>query len=974
MKCPKCLFENPDDTNYCGKCGAEIVTFQSKTLPIKPEDQHRFSSQDLSIGSLFAGRYQIIEEIGTGGMGTVYKAFDNKIREKVALKLLKPEIAADETTIERFHHELKITRKIIHKNVCHMYHISQEEDTHYIIMEYIQGEDLKSTIRKMGRLTVGKTLDIAKQICEGLREAHKIGVVHRDLKPQNIMINEKGDAQIMDFGIARSLKSGDFTRTGMVIGTPHYMSPEQIEGQKVDQRTDIYALGIILYEMLTGDFPFEGDTALSIGIQKKTESPKDPKSLNPQIPVPLSRLILQCLEKDPERRIQTVEEAQKALARIEEVLPTTEKSRIMTRIQPRKIRVPIKKKWMAAFLIAVVVMLASYFLVTKIFISPEVYDNFVLVDLYTDESLDLDKNIIEYLLMRSLAASTRLNVYVESDYIIYKQKTEVANQELRKPLITVHCDVRPKITGYEFLLTVKSRRESYEERFECKGPYDLIIHTIDEIHGFIAEKSDGKISSIEGGRKISQICTENFDALKHFIQGEGAWNKLDTRTARNEFEIAVENDPDFSLARLRFADVLYFRGDRPEAKENLVQAMEKKEKLVRFDVLRLNALLARIDDQKNKERQYLGRLTEAFPFKKEYHYEYAESYFHVGNPDEAIPHYEEALELDPTYSLAYNHMAFCYSWLGEHERALQHFQKYVDMDNTANSYDSLATGYMFAGEYEKALEVLSRGKKLKPVPYYLYGNIARNNCFKGKLAEAEKNYREQAVVDDRDITRMNVAFSLAYLDYMRSDKEKAFLELKPVRDFYSKELYKQRIDEGPNLAFWLTGVIAAEKKQLKELTDMIHLMEQKIAEKNVNAINFFPVYKLYLHLKILEGQLKGDTALVVHNITEGKRIKKKMGFWNSMFNLPFFLNAYAESLLAFGRKNEAFDLLNEALAYNPNLAASRLTLARIYLMDSNREMAEKECLKAEELLSDADDNFILLDTLKKLKADIHGEK
>jgi len=323
MKCPRCNSDNPDNTRFCGQCAFPLPL--SEKISYSQTETLRTPIEELSIGSTFAGRYQIIEEIGKGGMGRIYKALDKELEEKVALKLIKPEISADEKTIQRFRNELKLARRISHMNVCRMFDLNKEGETHYITMEYVPGEDLKSSLRRIGPLSLGKALIIARQVCEGLAEAHRLGVVHRDLKPQNIMIDREGNARIMDFGIARSLEAKGITEDGLIIGTPEYMSPEQVEGKKADQRSDIYSIGVILYEMVTGHIPFEGKTPLSIASKHLTAIPIEPKIINAQIPEDLSRVIMKCLEKEKEKRYQKVEELLSEFRKIEKNIPTTEK-------------------------------------------------------------------------------------------------------------------------------------------------------------------------------------------------------------------------------------------------------------------------------------------------------------------------------------------------------------------------------------------------------------------------------------------------------------------------------------------------------------------------------------------------------------------------------------------------------------------------------------------------------------------------
>lgn len=257
-------------------------------------------------------RYDILSEAGHGSMGNVYKARDRETNEIVALKLIKPEFAADQAMMERFKNELLFARKITHKNVCRVYDFNRIGGVAYTSMEFVEGESLRSVLNRFGGLAASKSVDLMLQVCSGLKEAHAQGIVHRDLKPENVMIDSRGNVKIMDFGIARSMEAA--TRlTGAMVGTPAYMAPEQVAGKPVDYRTDVYALGLIVYELFTGKAVFVADNPVAVALKHLRESPVPPHEIDPTIPVSIERTILKCLEKDPANRYQSIAELENAL-------------------------------------------------------------------------------------------------------------------------------------------------------------------------------------------------------------------------------------------------------------------------------------------------------------------------------------------------------------------------------------------------------------------------------------------------------------------------------------------------------------------------------------------------------------------------------------------------------------------------------------------------------------------------------------
>ena len=719
VKCPECHHENPDDTIYCGKC----------TTPLKlPEEIDVTATietpkEELTRGTTFAGRYEIIEELGKGGMGRVYRVEDKKTREELALKLIKAEISADKKTIERFTNELRLAHKISHRNVCRMYHLGEEKGTSYITMEYVPGEDLRSSIRRFGQLPLGKSISIANQICEGLAEAHRQGVVHRDLKSNNVMIDKDGNARIMDFGIARSLGAKGITGAGVMIGTPEYMSPEQVEGKEVDQRSDIYSLGIILYEMVTGKVPFEGDTPFTIGMKHKGEMPQNPQELNTQISNDLNNVILKCLEKDKDKRYQSAGELRSELENIEKGIPTTE--RIVPEKKPltsREITVTfgLKKLLVPALVfIGIIIMgviiwkllpqkeaihlpsdMPSIAVLPFVDLSPQ-KDQAYFCDGMTDEIIAKLSRLKGW----KVIPRTSMMRYKETDKNIKEigQELDVATileGSIRKDRDDIRVNAK--------LIRVEDSIHLWSDTYEKK------LVSIFSIQSDVAEKIAAALKvelSPEDKEHLAKKPTENLTAYDYYLKGREFYDhylKQDNENAIELFRKALELDPDFVLAYAGLGDA------------------------------------------------------------------YAQRFWRFGYPgswlDSAIEMSTRAISIDPNSAEAYKALALAYEYKGWYKKALEANYKAVELNpNNDGAIANIGWVNWFIGEYEEALRWFKKSLALNPTGAFHHHSIGLLYLVLDDYPKTEQ-WLNEALDLQPDLIFPHWGFSLMYLAEGRYQK------------------------------------------------------------------------------------------------------------------------------------------------------------------------------------------------------------
>jgi serine/threonine protein kinase len=656
----------------------------------------QYPAKELSRGSTIAGRFEVIEKLGRGGMGTVYRVLDKKINEEIALKLLKPEITAEAKAVERFKNELKLARKIIHKNICRMYDINEAEGILFITMECVAGEDLKSHIRRSGRLSEEKAVFIAKQIGEGLAEAHRLGVVHRDLKPQNIMLDKEDGVHIMDFGIARLLGGPELTEAGMIIGTPDYMSPEQVEGRPADGRSDIYSLGVILYEMVTGRVPFTGETSLSVAVKHKTETPADPRQFNSRMLPSLSRMILKCLEKNPVARYQKIEELQAELENIRKEISGEKMAPVDQMPEPKAAEHRGEAKSIAVLSFKD--------------LSPQHDQEYFCEGLAED-------------LINALTQVKDLRVAARTSSFSFKGK-EIDIREIGKSLnvgsvlegSVQKAGNRLRITAQ--LISVVDGYHLWSERFD-RDMKDIFA-VQDEISMAIVEKLKVELGTGEK-EKVTKKHTQNKDAYNLYLKGRYFWNrryKGDMIKAVSYYHRAISKDPRYALPYVGVADVFNIFGmwayihpkdAYTKSRAMLQKALEIDSELSEaYSSLGFTAFSHDCDFE--AAEKYMKRAIELNPANMYAHGWFGIQLGLVKRPKEALLEAGRAAELDPLFSLVKAMEGMVTAISGEMEKGRQLMNKAIEMD------PAQPMPYLFLGMFyiqppsvpEKAIELLEK--------------------------------------------------------------------------------------------------------------------------------------------------------------------------------------------------------------------------------------------------------------------------
>jgi serine/threonine protein kinase/Flp pilus assembly protein TadD len=973
-----------------GACDRKIV---SNGLP-----------EEIVIGRTFS-HYRIIEKLGGGGMGVVYRAEDIRLGRTVACKFLPRELAGDEQALRRFQREALAVSALNHPHICTLYDICEEGGQPFMVMELLEGSSLD-------RLIGGKPmdddliLDIGIQIADALTAAHTKGIVHRDIKPANIFITTLGQVKVLDFGLAkltprewpRSTLAKELTpqpgealvtSPGMPVGTAAYMSPEQVWGQETDGRSDIFSLGVVLYEMAAGRPPFEGPTCGVIFEAILNRMPIAPRVWNPELTDGLEKVILKSLQKDPTARHRSASALRTELQNLKlekdsghragfhdadaaaegssdepplEVFSGSGEPVATESTKPR--RVLRLAFWAGA---ALILAAAGYMFFS---VDTAYFPCIVIREFQVDPDL-INPGLVEFTLKRTLSQFQEINVLDPREFRLALRLERSAQQSqaelrpdtgimdrilnrpvsVREPALSVAADIRQTMGALELkvYLVNRGRSETFTQRY--RGVDQLISQGLDEIVPIILQTYDAELAKRlaadpENYRPAVILLTHNLEALRHYWKGVQAWNHYDMGLADHEFRAALDIDPTFALARLLLGEIAVFKNQWNAAYWEVLAAEEQSGSLTAADRLRTDFLLARVSGKVFEERVQLEKLIGLQPHRVEYVYELAESYFHTADVKEAIQKYQEALALDDTYFRAYNHLALCYSWEGDHARALQAMTQYLKIDPSTNAYDSLGDVYMLAGEYDRAEEA-----KLKAgTEYYVKRSLVFLDILRGRYQSAHKKLEELLSQDLAPEEKARFYAVLAYLQYRQGKWQPALQACEQ-----GLLLMRDGLSDAPHdELLWLKGLIELERRNLRGANEALEQLRKILDASAINATNYKPVYKHWLHLRIQVRSAEGKQEEASQAITDLGYVKDKLGYWSTPYDYAFMMDSVGQVFEKFDSLQEAERYYRDALAYNVNYPMAHYHLGALLTNVGRNVEAKRELSRFLELWDRAD--------------------
>jgi len=854
MQCPFCQTENPPTAASCTKCSTPLPsndqtlegavpsgTLSADTTPrstsawsvaVAPPPDAPYPQGEELVGMLLAERYEILKLLGQGGMGAVYKARDTELGRIVALKLIRADLASNPEILLRFKQELILAREVTHRNVIRIFDLGQTKGFKFITMEFVDGRDLRTLLREKGRLPPAETVRIIAQICRALESAHAAGVVHRDLKPQNIMLDAKDRVYVMDFGIAHSLEAPGMTQTGALMGTPEYMSPEQARGMKVDARSDLFALGIIFYEMLTGNSPYKADTALATLLKRTQERPPPPAEVDPAIPKGISDVVMKCLEIDRDLRFSSAREiledlGQESPTSVRTIAPTLPP----TAAAPKPTEVSLFQRhriWIVGA--AAVVLLTALGIVFrgKIFSgstakhgTPLEQTSLAILPFRNasgDTSLDWLGPSLADMLSTDIGQSAHLRT-VSPDRL---------HQVLSDLRITPGSDIDPTLVGRisEFSsadtvvwgqyakigdqiridATLRDLKHQRTINMKAEAPNENgLLSTIAQLAQSIQQNLSLSSDVLQELRaKSFQPSSSSLSALREYNEGLVLARQGNHLEAAKRFEASIQADPQFAMAYSKLGQTYSNLRNDDKAEQFSRKALDLSEKLPPQERYLIQANYAQVSNDNRKAIESYENLEKVSPDDMDVHFHLGGLYESTGAYDKARAELAKVLASDPKHvdallaagrvEIRSNNPKGSLDYLN---RGLSLAVQLDNPDGKATILNAIGAAYEQLNKPEEALRnyeeslAIKRGLGQKPGIALTLGNIARVQSSLGKPEEAYKTY-QGAVKLQREIgDKKGLGITLINLGGLYAERSRYEEALKS----YKESLQIQR-DEG----------------------------------------------------------------------------------------------------------------------------------------------------------------------------------
>jgi serine/threonine protein kinase/tetratricopeptide (TPR) repeat protein len=755
----------------------------------------------LDAGTVLAGRYEILETLGEGGMGAVYKAKDLELNRMVALKVIRPELAKNPAIIDRFKQELLLSQRVTHRNVIRIYDLGEGDGVKFITMEFIEGHDLRSLIHERKKVTPEEAVEVMEQVCLALDAAHSVNVIHRDLKPQNIMRDKTGRILVMDFGLARTVEGEGMTQTGALVGTMEYMSPEQALAKELDQRSDIFGAGLIFYELLSGQMPYRADSALASLIRRTQERARPISEHDNTIPQPLSNIVSKCLEREPAARYQTAKEL---LADLEAWQGKRAAGAIAFQsVKPWGQTVPWQ--WITAVVVAIVLAVAGYHWRDKLWnpekprianANPEVALAILpfrnasqdpalewlgpsLADMLSTDvgqsahlrtvSPDRLHQILHDLRIGSDTSVDptvlrRVGESSSADTVIWGQYAKFGDQ------IRIDANVQNLKTGRTTLLKAEATE---------KGLPAAVDTLADSIRKSLALSSDF-IKELQA--QSFKPSTSSVDALRNFNQGVQLMRQGKNLEAIKLLQAATDGDPKFALAYSKLSEAQSASGYDNDADQSSRKAVELSGGLPDPERYRIVASSARLSNDTKKAIESYETLAKASPDDTDVQFALAQLYEDSGDFSKARDHLAVVLKQDPKFIDALKSGGRIENKSGNLQGGLEYFNKALSLadqvdnpEQKASSLQGIGITYGLLNKPEDALSKYQESLAIRrqigdqsgiAASLYQSGQVQAQL---GKPEAAKKSFQESLHIDQKIGDKVGVGRTLIDLGNLYDD-------------------------------------------------------------------------------------------------------------------------------------------------------------------------------------------------------------